>query len=146
AEQIVRQYAGIIRANAGISNSLKEALGVRPANNSRAPIPAPETSTLLNVIAATPGSQTLRYADSMTPQTGRRPVGAIGLMLYVAVGTATTINPDDARFYGMFTRNPVGVAFGPADNGKQATHFARWTSRRGELGPWSAPVTLAIAA
>jgi hypothetical protein len=56
------------------------------------------------------------------------------------------IDPDEAQFYGKFTKNPVAVGFAPADNGKQATYFARWAGRRGDTGPWSAPVTLAIAA
>ncbi len=30
--------------------------------------------------------------------------------------------------------------------GKFATYFARWTNFKGELGPWSAPVTMQIAA
>ena len=34
------------------------------------------------------------------------------------------MDPDDAQFYGKFTKNPMGVAFSPDDNGKQATYFA----------------------
>jgi hypothetical protein len=64
----------------------------------------------------------------------------------VAVGTAPTIDPNTATFYGAVTRNPVPVAFNPADNGKQATYFARWADRKGQVGPWSLPVTMAIAA
>lgn len=57
AEQICRQYATLIKYNAGISDPDKIAIGVRPVNPSRDPINAPATSPLLNVIAATPGSQ-----------------------------------------------------------------------------------------
>jgi hypothetical protein len=124
AEAVCRQFAILIKYNAGISDPDKIAIGVRPVNPSREPIECPQTSPLLNVIAATPGVQTLRYADSTTPIT----------------------DPEAARFYGKFTRNPIGVDFEAADNGKQATYFARWASRRGETGPWSLPVTMAIAA
>jgi hypothetical protein len=148
AEAVCRQFAILIKFNAGISDPDKIAIGVRPVNPSREPIECPQTSPLLNVIAATPGVQTLRYADSTTPDSPAKPFGASELQLFVAVappGTPIT-DPEAARFYGKFTRNPIGVDFEAADNGKQATYFARWASRRGETGPWSLPVTMAIAA
>ena len=82
----------------------------------------------------------------MTPDSPAKPFGATELQLFRTIGTAPATDPEQAQFYGKFTKNPVGVAFQPADNGKQATYFARWASRRGEVGPWSAPVSLAIAA
>jgi hypothetical protein len=100
----------------------------------------------VSIIAATPGIQTLRYADSTTPDSSAKPFGATELQLFVVVGTAPASDPEAASFYGKFTRNPIAVSFPPADNGKQATYFARWASRRGETGPWSLPVTMAIAA
>lgn len=146
AEQLVRQFAALIKFNAGISDPDKIAIGVPPVNNSREPVDCPQTSPLLNIIAATPGKQTLRYADSMTPDSPAKPFGATELQLFRAIGTAPATDPGAAQFYGKFTRNPVAVNFNSADNGKQATYFARWASRRGEVGPWSAPISLAIAA
>jgi hypothetical protein len=146
ATQICRQFAALIRVNAGISDPDKIAIGVRPINPSREPIECPQTSPLLNIIAATPGKQTLRYADSMTPDSPAKPFGASELQLFRAIGAAPATDPGAASFYGKFTRNPVAVNFNAADNGKQATYFARWASRRGEVGPWSAPISLAIAA
>lgn len=146
AEQICRQYAKLIKYNGGISNQDKIAIGVPPVNTDREPIECPQTSPLLNVIASTPGAQTLRYADSMTPDSASKPVGAASLQLFVAIGDEIIADPDQAKFVGAFTKNPISVGFVPADNGRQATYYARWASRKGEIGPWSAPVTLAIAA
>ena len=146
AEQICRQFAILIKFNAGISDPDKIAIGVRPVNPNREPIECPQTSPLLNVIAATPGAHTLRYADSLTPDSPAKPFGASELQLWVAIGTTPVTDPEAGQFYNKFTRNPVTVAFSNADNAKLATYFGRWASRRGEVGPWSAPVTLAIAA
>jgi hypothetical protein len=146
AAQICRQYAMGIKVNAGISDADKIAIGVRPVNPSRTPINAPATSPLLNVIAATQGSQTLRYADSMSPDSPAKPFGATELLLFVAIAADIVVDPEEAKFVGKFTKNPVSVGFVADDNGKQATYFARWASRRGDVGPWSSPVTLAIAA
>lgn len=146
AEQIGRQYAVIIKHDAGISDADKIAIGVRPVNPDREPIQCPQTSPILAVIASTPGAQTLRYSDSMTPDSAAKPFGATELLVFVAVGATAATDPAQAKFLGKFTKNPIAVAFEAADNGKQATYFARWASRRGDVGPWSAPVSLAIAA
>jgi hypothetical protein len=55
-------------------------------------------------------------------------------------------SPDTAGFYGAFTKNPVAVGFAGTDDGKMATYFARWASPRGDVGPWSLPVSMRIAA
>jgi hypothetical protein len=115
-------------------------------NTTRTPIPAPATSPLLNIVANTPGVQTLRYADSATPDSGKKPFGAIQLQLFVVTGTAAVTDPDSAAFLAAHTRNPVEVPFTSADDGKVATYFARWATRTGEVGPWSLPVSMRIAA
>jgi hypothetical protein len=142
-EQLVRQYAALIKPNAGITDQNKADIGVPPVNTNREPVNVPASSPLLNVLGATPGSQTVRYADTNTPDSGARPFGAANLQLFVAIGTAPAT---DATFYGAFTRNPVPVAFAENDDGKVATYFARWADRKGQVGPWSVPVSLRIAA
>jgi hypothetical protein len=82
----------------------------------------------------------------MTPDSPAKPFGASELQLFRAVGTTPATDPNAAQFYGKFTKNPMAINFNPADNGKQATYFARWASRRGEVGPWSNPISMAIAA
>jgi hypothetical protein len=146
AEQVCRQYAGLIKLNVGISNQAKIAAGVRPVNTEREAIPAPATSPIVSPIASTMGSQTLRFSDAMTPDSPAKPFGATDLLLFVAIADNNVDDPGLANFIGKFTKNPISVQFNNADNGKQATYFARWSSRRGEVGPWSVPVSLAIAA
>lgn len=146
AEQTCRQYAIGIKVNGGISDANKIAIGVRPINPDRVPVPAPGTSPLLNIVVATPGVQQLRFADSLTPDSGAKPAGAASLQLFVAIGTAAATDPDAADFKGAFTRNPLAVDFDAADDGKVATYFARWANPKGEVGPWSLPVSMRIAA
>ena len=50
------------------------------------------------------------------------------------------------RPVAKFTRNPIGVDFESKDGGKLATYYGRWVSRRGEMGSWSLPVSMHIAA
>jgi hypothetical protein len=146
AEAVVRRYAALIRVDDAIPDADKIAVGVRPVNTSRTPVPAPATSPLLNVVGITPGVQHLRFADSATPLRGAKPFGAASLQLFVAVGDAPATDPAAALFRAAFTRNPVAVPFDASAGGKVATHFARWASARGEVGPWSLPVSMRVAA
>jgi hypothetical protein len=146
AEQIVRQYASLIKPNSGISDGDKTAIGVPPVNVDRNPIPAPGTAPILAIQAATAGTHTIRFADTFSPESPRRPYGVANLQLFRAVADAEVATPEEAQFYGAFSRNSVAVLFDPADNGKIATYFARWQTARGLVGPFSFPVSMAIAA
>jgi hypothetical protein len=146
AEHICRLFATQIKLNAGISDPDKIAIGVRPVNPARTQIHCPQSSPLLSVIGATPCSHTLRYRDSTTPSRSGKPFGAMFLELRVAVADAIVRDAEQARPAGMYTRNPVGVGFSHSDDRKKATYFGRWVSRRGEVGPWSLPASMSIAA
>ena len=146
ATGICRQYAILIKNNAGISDQNKLDIGVNPVNTSRTPINVPATSPLVSVLGATQGAQTVRYANGDTTTSAAKPFGATQIQLFVAVTTAATADPAQATLYGSFTKNPIGVEFNHADDGKVATYFARWISARGDVGPWSTPVSLRIAA
>lgn len=146
AEQICRGFAVSIKYNSGISDPDKIDIGVRPVNNSRDPIFVPQTSPILSLIGSTPSSQTLRFADSTTPASKKKPFGAANLQLFVAVDDQVTTDWNKARFVGAFTKNPIGVLFQPEDNQKVATYYARWASRTGDVGPWSIGTSFTIAA
>ena len=63
-----------------------------------------------------------------------------------AIAADEVDDPEAATFYSCVARNPVGVEFTAADDGKTATYFARWANNSGEVGPWSQPVHMRIAA
>jgi uncharacterized small protein (DUF1192 family) len=146
AETMIRQYAIDIKNNEGIPDGEKLAIGVRPINPNREPIAAPTSQPLLNVLGNLPGVQSLRFADSNTPDSRAKPFGATELQLYVGIGETEALPLADCQFYGKITRNPVEVAFTEADDGKIATYYARWATAKGEVGPWSVPVSFRIAA
>jgi hypothetical protein len=136
----------LIKDNAGIADGDKINIGVRPVNPDRTPIECPQTAPLLNILGNTPGVQELRYADTTTPDSRAKPFGASELQLFLVKGTVENAPLADADFIGKFTRNPIEVEFEPEDDGKIATYYGRWASVRGEVGPWSLPVSMRIAA
>ena len=146
AKNLCRVYAAQIKANLGIDDGDKIAIGVRPINPYKHRIRCPQTSPWLKLIASTPGRQLLRFSDSLDPHRRAKPFGATHLQLFRHIGDGGKASREEAKFYGAFTRNPITPAFTEEDAGKLATYFGRWQSRRGETGPWSLPVSMHIAA
>jgi hypothetical protein len=143
---IVRDYAQQVRRNQGVSNANKAALGLTIVDTTKTPVPAPVTAPILSIVAATPGVQTLRFADANTPDRRAKPAGTIGLQLFVIIAaTAPAGGPDAARFKAFVTRQPFGVPFDNADKGLTAYYYARWQTRTGLVGPWSAVGAMVIA-
>lgn len=146
AMSLCRGYAMLIKEASGISDADKLFIGVRPENNSREKIDCPQTSPLLNILGATPGTQTIVYADSTTPDKKARPFGASELQLFMGLTEDGEATLAQAQFVGKFTRNPITVDFTEAQDGLVATFYARWASVRGETGPWSLPISMRVAA
>lgn len=142
--EICRLYAQQVRNNIGVSDADKVSLGLTIPDHTPTPIPAPSSNPILGLVGAQPGQQTLRYADSATPDKRGKPFGVLGLQVFVAVGVTAAVSPDDARFKSFVTRQPYGVNFTSGEAGKVATYFARWQSRTGLIGPWSAPVSMIV--
>jgi hypothetical protein len=55
-------------------------------------------------------------------------------------------DPRRAQFLAFTGKTDFSCAFAPADHGKTATYFARWTNAKGDMGPWSLPLPVSIAA
>lgn len=143
---IVRTYANTIRANTAVSDSLKLDLGLNVHDTIPSPVPPPSTYPILAISGAGPLMQDLRAADQSTPTRRAKPHGAAGLLVFRAIGTTPASDPGAAPFLGFVTRAEFNSSFSSADDGKVATYFARWTNAKGEVGPWSAPVSMRIAA
>ncbi len=146
AEALIRLYSIQIKYNAGITTQDKEAIGIAQPNPFRSQRNVPNSSPLLAILGNLPGSQTLRFSDANTPDSRRKPFGAQMLELRVAVAETVVTDVALAKPCGIFSKNPIGVAFDNADNKKVASYFGRWADTKGEVGPWSLPISMAIAA
>jgi hypothetical protein len=146
AETMCRQYAMMIKDNIGITDGDKLLVGVRPINPDRENIDPPSTQPLLNILGNTPGIQTVVYADTTTPDSKAKAPGATSLQLFRGIGTEENLPVSQCQFYGAMTRNPIDVEFDEDDDGKISTFYARWANAKGEVGPFSLPISMRIAA
>jgi hypothetical protein len=100
----------------------------------------------LTLMYATPGTQVLGYQDSARLRSRAKPAGAMCLELRIAITDRDDAPLEDARTCALFTKTPMKVHFEPQHNGRAATYYARWRGRNDRTGPWSAPVSMRIAA
>lgn len=140
-----RAYAAQIRANLGVTNEDKIGLGLHIPDPTPTAIAAPETRPMLNIVGAFSGAHVLRYADETTPNARRKPPGVVHMHLAVAISDGIVTNPDEAKFIGNYSTQPIQVHHEPEDSTKTASYFARWVTKRGLMGPWSLPVWMVIA-
>lgn len=145
ATAVMRAQASVVRANAGVSDALKEGLGIVIPDTNNTNVPPPTTFPLLSLVRGESGIHVLRARDSGTPQSNAKPVGATGLRLYQGIGVAPITDPTQATFIDIVTSNPIVVPLDAANDGKKCTYFARWTTARGLVGPWSGPLAYTAA-
>lgn len=145
---ILRLYAQSIKANAGVTNENKVALGIHIDDAGPTPIPPPSTQALIGLKNQFHLQMALDIRDISTPTSRAKPVGSIGALLFrkvTALVDPTPTDPTTADFDGVFTRNIVNQSFDAGDVGKRCTFWARWTNAKGEEGPWSSAFSQVIA-
>lgn len=143
---VLRGYGATIRANRAVTDALKIGLGLHVRDTAPTPVPPPSTYPLLTVDSFNLGTLTLRAADQATPDKKARPAGSAGMLLFSVVAATPATEPTGLDFDAFLTKPKFQQAFTAADSGKTVTYFARWTNGKGELGPWSPPVSIRIAA
>lgn len=148
-ESLIRMYAAQFRANMGISNASLIEVGVRrrPTKLQRRHCPA--SSPALVLVARTPGADTLRYFDSLTPNTKAKPYGADRLELfcaYVERGCDVLPTVHDAQYIGSYRKNPIVVHHGFRLHTCEPVYWARWAGHNCDVGNFSLPCSMPIAA
>jgi hypothetical protein len=144
AMQVMRMYVRLIQPNNAVSDADKIALGlhIRARTISRRHVPP--SSPVLSYIAGTPLSHTLAYRDTWTPDSMRKPDGAAGLQLFMAICDEPEVDANKARWAGEFSRSPFAVLHEVENARKVVTYFARWIGHRNDVGPWSLPVSAVV--
>lgn len=144
---LVRIYAVQISLNAGVLASDKVDVGVNPRTSTPTPIPTPTTMPVLSIPSAIPYGHVIRYRDELSSPTSKaKPYGTTQLQLYATASTTPIVDPTALLFNKVLTKAPSVIEWDPTDAGKVAYYAARWQTRGGKVGPWSAIVSMTIPA
>lgn len=134
---IARAYAAIIRANAGVSNDEKAALGLTIPDPTPTPIPVPSTYPLLAAPLQGVGQILMTITDQATPLIKKKPFGVLGGCLYANKWTGASPPADNLKtLFGLITKSDnvieTGGIFAAADKVRWS---CQWYNRKGQLGP-----------
>lgn len=143
-EAIVRPYAIRISVNAAVTAQAKINIGVTVRGAVPTPVPPPTTAPSLSIQSAISGAITLKYSEPGTAGKAK-PAGVVGMEIFRSLGTTFATDPSQASYVATATKSPVVIPNEPADAGKKATYYARWTTRSGpggiaQVGPWTPPL------
>jgi hypothetical protein len=142
---IARLYAAQIRANEGVADEDKTALGLHIPDPTPTPIPTPTTYPLISVLLAASGIHQLFLTDQTTPDTKAKPQGVAGCLLYaLAAATPRELTITDP-VYGIVTRADYTADTSAFTPGQHAMYAARWFNRKGELGPIGPTASFIVA-
>lgn len=144
--RVLRGYAQSVRVNRRVADADKVALGLAPMRSPRSPIPTPTTAPRLQIVVPPSGVHTLRFADETMPTRRCKPRGVIGLQLFVSTSATPPAGPESATFRRILSRQNL-LLYHPSDTrGHTAYYYARWQTRRGQVGPWSVVTTATVVA
>lgn len=142
---ILRLYAQTIKLNQGVSNENKIALGIHVNDALPSPVPPPTSLPLMTITGARHLYQEIKIQATETPTSKAKPAGSVGAVIFTYIGITAGVDPSTGLFNVINTKTPASLQFQPADVGKIATSWARWFNRKGELGPWSLPISQTVA-
>lgn len=146
---LLRPTAQFVQTYPTTTNAERAELGITVRDLSLTPAPTPRTRPLARVTTGQRLTHTLRFSDEATPQLKRKPRGTLGAEVWVALTDANAAPPPPGNAYRFVTVNGRGSllsSFSSADAGKTAHYCLRWSSTRGEKGPWSEVVSATVAA
>lgn len=143
---LCRAYGQQVANNAAVAVQAKIDLGLNPRTNTPTPIPTPTTQPVLTLVASQSLLSTLRYRDATSIPTSRaKPAGTIACLIYGVTSATPITDPSALSFKMLATKSPFDVEFDSADQGKKWYYAARWVTRTGKMGPFSAIGNLVVA-
>jgi len=134
-----RTYAQIIQNNAGVSDANKAAAGLTVRATGRTPIPAPTNVPILSIATLQVGVTQVNYRNSANPTSKQKPYGAIQVQyVWYVAPTVPPVDGDAATSSAIASKSPFLFNTPSGATGKAIYMFARFQTRRGLVGPWSA--------
>lgn len=153
AVPMCREIAMRLKWDPTLSDEEKIALGVNidEALPERAKLPEgvlPGTLGYpeLAVVSSPNGGHVIRFRDPNAGKSKGKPRGVSHFLLYGAIGPKPDMCVTHARLLYPYTKSPIEIMY-PRSCGLEGlyvTYYGRWLTTRGELSPWSRPVSKMI--
>jgi hypothetical protein len=154
AVRLCRDFAMQLKWDSSLTNQEKSALGIitdqAPAEKAMLPRGEVLRGALdlptLAVQSSPGGGHVIRYMTSLGAAAKAKPKGVSHLLLFGAIGEKPNMRRTHARLLGAYSKRPFEIMY-PLDCGLEGlyvTYYGRWLTVRGEMSPWSRPVSKII--
>ena len=143
--QICRSYAAQIRANAGVSDPDKAALGLTIPDPTPTPVPPPTTAPVLNIPLIGSLVHMMTIVDVLTPTLKAKPQGVAGCIIHYKDGASPATDPAGASLLLLATKSDNILSVADGTIGQIRTYWGQWYNRKGEIGPMGAACHAVIA-
>ncbi len=127
--------------NPAVSDSDREAMDITVRDTERTRPPEPQQAPKVTIESVTQKRHKLRIVDPLNPESKQKPEGVVQVQLYRFIGETAPVDVEEYEFLSNVTRFLYTVKFTMADAGKRAFYIARYENSRGEVGPFSEPVS-----
>jgi hypothetical protein len=135
----IRAFVGQYLAhNDRLTSADLNELGLKGRSHRRIASPVPTSYPIGKIDLSILLRHKIRITDSEKRGKGK-PDGAYGCEIWVSYKESKS--PSDYKYLGVSTNGTYIIDFNMEDRGLQVFYLFRWINRRGQHGPWSAPVS-----
>lgn len=148
-DAVARPIVAFVQTYPATTNADRAMMAITPKLAGGTPVPTPATRPVARLESGQRLRHELRIVDEATPTRKAKPAGVLGVEVWRALTAPYEPSPgpgDAYRFLGLNTRGVLTTFFDTGDAGKTAHYCMRWTSTRGEKGPWSEVISATVAA
>ncbi|MCC6320132.1 MAG: hypothetical protein IT438_01705 [Phycisphaerales bacterium] len=148
-EQQARPITSFIQSFPATTDADRATIGITIRSAGAGGGGSPTSVPLVIVNAGERLTHGLRLSDESTPTRRARPRGVERAEVFVALTPSMQPAPasiESYRYLGSTSDGATVLSFTSDKGGMQAHYLARWVTRRGAPGPWSATASATIAA
>jgi hypothetical protein len=132
--------------NPAISDADRVSAGLHAKDKARTPIPVPATRCLITDLRPLGGFRVeIGFQDEATPDSRAIPYGCNGALLNYTWGQEKLSDYGLLTSNKLITDNPWPLQLPPEAEGKFLSVACRWQNNKGELGPWSEVMHIAVS-
>jgi hypothetical protein len=147
AEHAVRAFVNAyLRYHPAVTDDDRIAMSLHIPDTTKTTIPVPDTRALITDLKPLGAFRVeVRFQNEATPHTRAIPYGCNGCLLNFAVSAEKILDYELLKEDKLMTSNPWVLQLTPEAEAKFLSCAARWQNNKGELGPWSEVMHIAVS-
>lgn len=137
--------AGWINNNPLVPTDDRVRMGLSPKDRVRTAVSIPTTAPVAKIDFSARFQHRISFSDETTPTSKAKPAGVHGCEIWMKLDGDAPTSANQLQYLATDTATPYVVEFDGDDGGKTAYYWLRWVNKKGQAGPWSAPVSAIVA-